>query len=78
MEERWCVPRLPACTSGLPRTRKLATGSSDGSISSYNLTDDALEPVKTWKEPRLRADKKFIGISLTERCVSKKDYQLHS
>ncbi|KIY69991.1 hypothetical protein CYLTODRAFT_328950, partial [Cylindrobasidium torrendii FP15055 ss-10] len=54
---------------GLPMTRKLATGSSDGSVSSYNLTEDSLETVKTWKEPRLRADKKFIGMSLTEMCV---------
>jgi hypothetical protein len=49
---------------------KMAAGFSDGSVSTFVLSeDDTVQADQKWEETRFRAEHRYVGLAISERFV---------
>ncbi|KAK0450809.1 hypothetical protein EV421DRAFT_1775329 [Armillaria borealis] len=52
-----------------PESTVVAAAYGDGSASTYSLEDHTLTPLHHWKENRLKANQKYVGLSIASQGV---------
>ena len=48
---------------------KVAAAHADGSTTVFNLKDSSIELLHEWKETRLRAGQKYVGLDIFQQYV---------
>ncbi|KAJ7632569.1 hypothetical protein FB45DRAFT_978296 [Roridomyces roridus] len=58
-----------AALSVASTSKIVAAAHVDGSISAFSFQEPELKPLRTWKEPRLKANQNFVGLRATDKGV---------